>query len=130
MSKAANDHNCSPPVAQVDSHVANEKEMLAAENVDYTGTRAKTDPAEIALVRKLDFRIMVSNSCDSLFSLSSCFTLPVRADKKVPFPHCMLTSRTQTANPLLHVLPQLHRSQRLSFRATEWHREGLGDERL
>ena len=33
---------------------------------DYAGARPKTDPAEIRLVRKLDFRIMVSPSRISL----------------------------------------------------------------
>lgn len=32
----------------------------ASENVDYTGSVAKTDPKEIALVRKIDWRLMVS----------------------------------------------------------------------
>jgi hypothetical protein len=31
----------------------------AAQNADYTGAEAKTDPAEIALVRKIDWRLMV-----------------------------------------------------------------------
>lgn len=30
--------------------------------VDYTGAEAKTDPEEIALVRKIDWRLMVSYS--------------------------------------------------------------------
>lgn len=30
---------------------------------DYSGAAKKTDPAEIALVRKLDFRIMVGSFC-------------------------------------------------------------------
>ena len=30
-----------------------------AQNADYTGAEAKTDPAEIALVRKIDWRLMV-----------------------------------------------------------------------
>jgi hypothetical protein len=29
------------------------------ENADYTGAEAKTDPAEIALVKKIDWRLMV-----------------------------------------------------------------------
>lgn len=33
---------------------------------DYSGASAKTDPAEIALVRKLDYRIMVSPRLHSL----------------------------------------------------------------
>lgn len=31
------------------------------ERADYTGAEAKTDPAEIALVRKIDWRLMVSD---------------------------------------------------------------------
>jgi len=46
--------------------IASEKDLKAAEadpNADYTGAAAKTDPAEIALVRKLDFRIMPALFC-------------------------------------------------------------------
>jgi hypothetical protein len=32
---------------------------VAVENTDYTGAEAKTDPAEIALVKKIDWRLMV-----------------------------------------------------------------------
>lgn len=32
-------------------------------NADYTGVAKKTDPEEIRLVRKLDYRIMVSFFC-------------------------------------------------------------------
>jgi hypothetical protein len=32
---------------------------IAVENADYTGAEAKTDPAEIALVKKIDWRLMV-----------------------------------------------------------------------
>lgn len=32
------------------------------ENVDYTGSVAKTDPVEIRLVRKIDWRLMVSGN--------------------------------------------------------------------
>lgn len=42
------------------SQLVNEKEAASA--VDHTGSHRKTDPAEIALVRKLDWRIMVSVS--------------------------------------------------------------------
>jgi hypothetical protein len=35
---------------------------LATENVDYTGSTAKTDPVEIKLVRKIDWRLMVSET--------------------------------------------------------------------
>jgi hypothetical protein len=48
----------------VDDHVEaasfNEKKDVATlEKGDYSGAVAKSDPAEIALVRKLDIRIMV-----------------------------------------------------------------------
>jgi hypothetical protein len=33
--------------------------LAVAQNVDYTGAEAKTDPAEIALVKKIDWRLMV-----------------------------------------------------------------------
>lgn len=36
------------------------------ENADYTGAEAKTDPAEIALVRKIDWRLMVTYSRNTL----------------------------------------------------------------
>ena len=32
---------------------------VAGDNADYTGSVAKTDPKEIALVRKIDWRLMV-----------------------------------------------------------------------
>lgn len=35
---------------------------VAGGNVDYTGSVAKTDPKEIALVRKIDWRLMVRPS--------------------------------------------------------------------
>lgn len=34
----------------------------AGGHVDYTGSVAKTDPREIALVRKIDWRLMVRNA--------------------------------------------------------------------
>jgi hypothetical protein len=36
---------------------------VATGNADYTGSVAKTDPKEIALVKKIDWRLMVS-SCE------------------------------------------------------------------
>jgi hypothetical protein len=33
--------------------------LAVAQNADYTGAEAKTDPAEIALVKKIDWRLMV-----------------------------------------------------------------------
>lgn len=42
------------------------------ENADYTGAEAKTDPAEIALVRKIDWRLMVRlNSLKDNLALKS-----------------------------------------------------------
>lgn len=38
---------------------------------DYSGAAEKTDPVEIALVRKLDRRIMVSNSTDPMKSFKT-----------------------------------------------------------
>jgi hypothetical protein len=46
--------------------IASEKDLKTAEadsDADYTGAAAKTDPAEIALVRKLDYRIMPALFC-------------------------------------------------------------------
>lgn len=36
---------------------------VAGGHVDYTGSVAKTDPREIALVRKIDWRLMVCLTC-------------------------------------------------------------------
>jgi hypothetical protein len=38
----------------------NDVKHTALENADYTGSVAKTDPVEIRLVRKIDWRLMVS----------------------------------------------------------------------
>lgn len=40
----------------------NDIKQSPGENVDYTGSAAKTDPVEIKLVRKIDWRLMVSCS--------------------------------------------------------------------
>ncbi|RYP37776.1 hypothetical protein DL767_002791 [Monosporascus sp. MG133] len=48
-----------PTAGSTDSVIMDEKPAATeGEVVDYTGTRKKTDPVEIALVRKLDWRIM------------------------------------------------------------------------
>ncbi|RYP03216.1 hypothetical protein DL764_005297 [Monosporascus ibericus] len=48
-----------PNACSKDSVIMDEKPATTeGEVVDYTGTRKKTDPVEIALVRKLDWRIM------------------------------------------------------------------------
>lgn len=38
---------------------------VAGGNADYTGSVAKTDPREIALVRKIDWRLMVRKTSPS-----------------------------------------------------------------
>lgn len=40
----------------------NDGKQPTADNVDYTGSVAKTDPVEIKLVRKIDWRLMVSDT--------------------------------------------------------------------
>jgi hypothetical protein len=50
----------------MDDVATSEKDMKAsvpAGSGDYSGATAKTDPEEIALVRKLDFRIMPALFC-------------------------------------------------------------------
>lgn len=46
-------------IEHVDSVVKAEKPHEQDEKRDWTGTARKTDPEEIKLVRKLDYRIMV-----------------------------------------------------------------------
>jgi hypothetical protein len=41
------------------------KGVPVADEVDYAGAVKATDPAELKLVRKLDYRIMVRNRCSS-----------------------------------------------------------------
>ncbi|KAJ4349221.1 hypothetical protein N0V95_004757 [Ascochyta clinopodiicola] len=56
---------------QVDDVEAFEKDsqgILVADGADYSGAIAKTDPAEIALVRKLDIRIMPALFCLYFFN--------------------------------------------------------------
>jgi hypothetical protein len=50
----------------IDDVASSEKDIKTdapAEGADYSGAVAKTDPAEIALVRKLDMRIMPALFC-------------------------------------------------------------------
>lgn len=63
----ANDDPRSPPpptgadaTKVMTENTTDEKPTQLAGVVDYTGVATKSDPAEIKLVRKLDFRIMVS----------------------------------------------------------------------
>jgi hypothetical protein len=51
---------------QIDDVATSEKDLkaqTALDGADYTGAIAKTDPAEIALVRKLDMRVMPALFC-------------------------------------------------------------------
>jgi uncharacterized protein len=51
---------------RVDDVACSEKDLkleAPAGSADYTGATDKTDPAEIALVRKLDYRIMPALFC-------------------------------------------------------------------
>jgi len=50
----------------VDDVASSDKDLktdVPVDGADYTGAVAKSDPAEIALVRKLDYRIMPSLFC-------------------------------------------------------------------
>lgn len=49
-------------VEHVDSVLKVEKHTEQDEKRDWTGTARKTDPEEIKLVRKLDYRIMVGEA--------------------------------------------------------------------
>lgn len=51
---------------RIDDIASSEKDLKSeapVEGADYTGAAAKSDPVEIALVRKLDYRIMPSLFC-------------------------------------------------------------------
>lgn len=51
---------------QIDDVATSEKDLKAQsapDGADYSGAIAKTDPAEIALVRKLDMRVMPALFC-------------------------------------------------------------------
>lgn len=56
-------------VEHVDSVMKSDKPPEKDEKRDWTGTTRKTDPEEIKLVRKLDYRIMVGEN-DNAKSLS------------------------------------------------------------
>jgi hypothetical protein len=55
-----------PPALDVEKHTSTHQEYSEKEftntAVDYSGAAAKTDPAEIKLVRKLDLWVMVSGN--------------------------------------------------------------------
>lgn len=66
----------------IDDVETSEKDLAqkgTPEGADYTGAVAKTDPAEIALVRKLDMRVM-----PALFAMYFLYELLASAS---PFPH-------------------------------------------
>lgn len=74
------------------SSFAEESLKPALPNADHTGAAAKTDPAEIALVRKIDWRLMVC--------------LHLRSN------HVRALSETLLANAVHHVLSQLRGPKR------------------
>lgn len=59
-------------INQVSSVVDDEKHIQQDEERDWTGTAKKTDPEEIRLVRKLDYRIMVWKLLWSWLRSHSC----------------------------------------------------------
>lgn len=74
------DHNERALEAEKHEEVIEYNEKFEAQKIhDYSGAAEKTDPAEIALVRKLDWFIMVSNRNSSYplaianLDLSLCF---------------------------------------------------------
>lgn len=80
--------------------IASEKDLKAAEadpNADYTGAAAKTDPAEIALVRKLDFRIMPALFCMYFLYVPIGSTVPTT--KHVSNSCVSGTNSTRTPSP-------------------------------
>lgn len=74
-------------LAEKSSYVEESLKPAALVNVDHTGAVAKTDPAEIALVRKIDWRLMV------------CWPLRTNHEK--------LSSDGSLADAVHHVLSQL-----------------------
>jgi hypothetical protein len=63
---------------QIDDIATSEKDLkaqAALDGADYTGAIAKTDPAEIALVRKLDMRVMPALFCMYFLYVTSIFRL-------------------------------------------------------
>lgn len=55
-------HDDNPALFQAETNTP-EKPIPAVQKTDYSGAHEKTDPREIALVKKLDRWIMVSSSC-------------------------------------------------------------------
>ena len=74
----------------------------AGGNVDYTGSVAKTDPREIALVRKIDWRLMVS---DEFSNWDSCNEQQLTM---------------HAANPMYNVLPCKSPPIIISFAGAFW----------
>lgn len=75
----------------VDYEDGMEKPVPIVEKADWSGAHEKTDPKEIALVRKLDRWIMVSIGWSSF---------------------CQYITNSSPANAMEHVLAELSRSQR------------------
>lgn len=53
------------------AELSSDKQHIVLENADYAGAEAKTDPAEIALVRKIDWRLMVCSANTESFNPKS-----------------------------------------------------------
>lgn len=66
MAAASHPIDLEKSTVHMDDVVLDEKDLKSSgvvEGADYSGAVAKTDPAEIALVRKLDYRIMPALFC-------------------------------------------------------------------
>lgn len=88
------------------SEIGTEKHASAA--ADYTGAERKSDPEEIALVKKIDWRLMVRP-----LTLYLAFPAQKTGGESILIPSA------KTANTNGHVLPQLRRSQRNRAGTTE-----------
>jgi hypothetical protein len=74
-------------------NVPHKEDLVDTGARDYAGATSKTDPVEIALVRKLDYRIMVSSTHQEMTALVD------------------LTDACDAADVVCDVLPQLYRSK-------------------
>jgi hypothetical protein len=77
--------------------------LAVAQNADYTGAEAKTDPAEIALVKKIDWRLMVR-----MHPPTALYCNLIVEAGKIPWS----LANVYAADIMCHVLPQLRRPKR------------------
>lgn len=82
-------------VEHIDSAIKDEKPVEQDEKRDWTGTTRKTDPEEIKLVRKLDYRIMVSDECHE-YCCSDLLTTPLEHSQL--FASCTFSVSVTTIN--------------------------------